>query len=140
MPPAIVPGNACSEVMSPVNTSGGKMPAVVSTFEQIDGQEYVNSRRKRFMIRDYIFKTPDQAKFYKEALDTVLNLVCDFQVHVGPNCGSAFQHKWQEMGIKLNEIIDNLDEFEMQFSRFSWERRGFRHHLAENTKETAKTC
>lgn len=97
------------------------MSTIVSIFKQIDEKEYVNinSRKKRFLIRDYIFKTSDQAEFYKETLDTVLNLICDFQVHIKFNCESTFQHKWQKMNVKLNEIMNNLNEFEVQFSSFA---------------------
>ena len=55
-----------------------------------------------------------------------------------------FMHKWQDMGFKLNEIMHDLEEFEMQFSRSIFLGRavletGFRVHDQENLHDMSRS-
>lgn len=109
MTSVITPDYALSEASSSIIAFGN-----ASDIDQINK---TSSRRRRIAIQKYIFQTSDQVKFHWETLNMVLELMSNLQEHVGPQCGVDFQHKWQEMGVKLNAIMNDVDEFEIQFSK-----------------------
>jgi hypothetical protein len=87
-----------------------KPPAAMPSLDQKISST-TPKKRTRLVVRELIEK-PNQTSFYKSKVDDLLEILHNLDGHIDSEVGLAFQREWQEVGRRVNVIIEELEEFE----------------------------